>query len=66
MRSYVIASAVFLDLVATAHLVRVLMGWPLVIAGVDVPVWPSAVAAVAVGALAVWGMRLVIKSRATP
>jgi hypothetical protein len=50
-----IAVAVF-SLVAVLQLLRVLMGWEVVIAGVNIPIWASVVAfAVAAGlAVMVW------------
>ena len=66
MRTYVTVSAVVFDVIATAQLVRFLMDWPVMIAGYDVPRWMSGVAAVLLGALAVWGMRWMIKLRAAP
>jgi len=42
----------FLVLIALAQLTRFLMGWDLVVNGFRIPVWASAVAAVAVGFLA--------------
>jgi hypothetical protein len=47
-----IAVAVF-SLVALLQLLRVLMGWEVVIAGVQIPPWASVVAFVVAGGLAV-------------
>lgn len=63
MRTYLIVSSVFFDLLATVQLVRFVLGWPVVVAGFSVPVWASAVAFLVVGALAAWGSRLLLKSR---
>ncbi len=47
----VIASAVF-ALVATAHLLRLVLRWDVVIAGVSVPLWVSVAGVVLPGGLA--------------
>ncbi len=57
MRSYTLVSAVFLAIIAVAHLIRALMGWPILIAELTVPVWCSTAAFVFTGGLALWGFR---------
>lgn len=57
MRSYTLVSAVFLAIIAVAHLIRALMGWPILIAELTVPVWCSTAAFVFTGGLALWGVR---------
>ena len=57
MRRYALVSGVFLAIVAIAHLVRAVLGWPIVIADVTVPVWCSTAAFVFTGGLALWGFR---------
>ena len=47
-------TAIFLLLLACAQLCRVILGVNVVAAGTEIPVWPSAVAAVVLAALAVW------------
>jgi len=47
-------TAIFLFLLACAQLCRVILGVNVVAAGVEIPVWPSAIAAVVLAALAVW------------
>ena len=47
-------TAIFLLLLACAQLCRVILGVNVVAAGVEIPVWPSAIAAVVLAALAVW------------
>ncbi|HPC86435.1 MAG TPA: hypothetical protein P5238_09345 [Smithellaceae bacterium] len=46
--------AIILFLMATAQLIRFLLGIPVTAAGQEIPVWPSAPAAAALSALAVW------------
>ena len=57
MRSYALVSAMFFAIVAVAHLVRVVLRWPILIADLTVPVWASTVAFVFMAALALWGFR---------
>jgi len=52
-----LAGAVF-ALVALLHLLRVLMGWPVLIGGWMVPMWVSWIAVVVAGALGYFGLRL--------
>jgi hypothetical protein len=47
-------TAIFLLLLACAQLCRVILGVNVVAAGVEIPVWPSAIAAVVLAALAIW------------
>jgi len=63
MRPYLIVSTVAFDVIATAQLVRLVLGWPVVVAGVDIPLWASAIAVVVVGSLAVAGTRLLLKTQ---
>ena len=52
-----VAGAVFV-LVALAHLLRAVMGWPIVIAGWIVPMWLSWLAFVVAAALGYFGLTL--------
>jgi hypothetical protein len=58
MRTYVRVSGFFLALLAGVQLVRLVMRWPIRVATVDVPLWPSAIAALLVGSLAIWAFRV--------
>jgi hypothetical protein len=44
-------------LVAMLHAVRALNQWPLLVGGLELPVWGSWVAAVGAGSLCVWAFR---------
>ena len=57
MRRYTMVSGVFLTLVACAQLLRVVLQWPVSVAGVTVPVWASVIAAAVAGSLAIWAFR---------
>lgn len=63
MRSYLIVTTVFLDALAVVQLVRLVMGWPVTVASVSIPVWVSGIAVVVAGSLAAWGIRLILKTR---
>jgi len=52
-----VAGAIF-ALVSLAHLLRALMGWPVIIAGWAVPLWLSWLAFVIAGALGYFGLTL--------
>ena len=49
--------AIILLLMAAAQLIRFILGVPVTAAGQEIPVWPSALAAVVLAALAVWLLR---------
>jgi hypothetical protein len=66
MRKYVLVSGLVFDVITAAQLVRLLLGWPVTVAGVAVPLWASAIAAVVAGSLAVWAMRLYMQTRPQP
>lgn len=57
MRRYELVSGCFLGVVALAQLIRFVRGWPVVVAGVDIPVWISSIAFLVAGSLALWGLR---------
>jgi hypothetical protein len=48
-----VAGVLFL-LLAVAQLCRFILGVQVVAAGIEIPIWPSAVAALILAALAVW------------
>ena len=64
MRRYVLISTVFFDLLTLVQLIRLFMRWPIYVAGVNIPLWASGVAALVVGSLAVAGMRILVRTRA--
>lgn len=63
MRTYVLVSSLFFDLATALQLARLFLGWPLTIAGANVPLWASAIAAAVLGSLAIWGLRSYLGSR---
>jgi len=58
MRRYVLISGLFFTLLTLGQLIRLLMQWPVVVAGVTIPTWASLIAALVVGSLAVWAFRV--------
>lgn len=58
MRRYALVSGLFFALFACVQLLRILMRWPVQVAGISVPVWASVLAAVIVGSLAIWAFRV--------
>jgi hypothetical protein len=57
MRRYTLVSGVFLWLLTAVQLLRIVMRWPVQVAGFDVPVWFSVIAALIAGSLAIWAFR---------
>lgn len=58
MHRYVLVSGLFLVLLACVQLLRLILGWRVTVAGVEIPLWASGVAAVIAGSLAIWAFRL--------
>ncbi|MDP9177668.1 MAG: hypothetical protein M3O61_08315 [Gemmatimonadota bacterium] len=57
MRRYELVSGIVFTIIAVAQATRTLLGWPVEVAGANVPVFASAVAFLVTGALAVWAFR---------
>ena len=53
----IVAGAIF-ALVALLHVLRILMGWPAVIGGWNVPMWVSWIGLVVAGGLSYFGLSL--------
>ena len=53
MKPFTTVAIVFLGLLALMQLTRVLLGWVVVVNGIAIPLWASAVAALVAGSLAV-------------
>ena len=58
MHRYVLVSGLFLVLLACVQLLRLILGWKVTVAGVEIPLWASAVAALILGGLALWAFRV--------
>jgi len=63
MRTYLTVSTLVFSFIAAVQLVRLALGWPVVVSGIDIPLWASAIAAVFMGSLAVVGGRLIVKTQ---
>ena len=57
MRRYAQVSGAFFGLLAAIQLTRTVLGWPVQVAGVAVPVWVSALAFLVASTLAGWAFR---------
>ena len=57
MRRYVQVSGAFFCLVAAVQLTRTVLGWPVQVATVTVPLWASVVAFLVTSAFAIWAFR---------
>lgn len=57
-KTYLTLAGVIFALVSLAHLLRAAMGWPVMIAGWNVPLWLSWVAFVIAGTLSYFGWSL--------
>jgi len=58
MRRYALVSGVFLALLTCVQLVRLGFRAPVTVAGAEIPLWASAIAALIAGTLAVWAFRV--------
>jgi hypothetical protein len=57
MRHYQQVSGAFFCLVAAVQLTRLLLRWPVQVADVAVPLWPSVLALLLASAFAIWAFR---------
>ena len=53
MKPFSAIAAVVFAVVALAQLLRLVVGWPVVVNGIDIPVWASAIACLVAAGLAV-------------
>jgi hypothetical protein len=60
--TFVLLAGVIFAIVALAHLLRLFMGWPIVIGNWTVPMWLSWIALVISGGLSYFGLSLVLWS----
>jgi uncharacterized protein YacL len=61
-RAYLLVTAVIFSLIALLHLVRIIIGWSVMLASWSVPMWLSWVALIVTGALAYFGFSLATQS----
>jgi hypothetical protein len=62
LKTFTLLASVIFAMVAIAHLLRVFMGWPIVIDNWTVPMWLSWIALVVAGGLSYFGFSLVPRS----
>ena len=58
MRRYVLVSGLFLTLLTFVQVVRLVLRWPVTVAGTSIPLWASVIAALVAGSLAIWSFRV--------
>ena len=61
-RSFPLIAGIIFTLVALLHILRVYMGWPVVVGGWSVPMWVSWIGLIVVGGLGYFGLRLATRS----
>jgi hypothetical protein len=61
-RTYYLISGIIFACVSLAHLVRVVQGWPVNIAHIDIPVYVSVCGCIIPGLMAIWAFRLYNKT----
>ncbi len=57
-RTFSVVAGVIFAAVALLHLVRIYMGWPIMIGGWSVPMWVSWIGLIVAGGLAIFGLTL--------
>jgi hypothetical protein len=57
-KDYLIVSTIIFALVAVMHLVRLVLGWSVVLGMTSVPFWVSLLAVLVFASLAIWGLSL--------
>ena len=65
-RTFNVVASVIFAVVAILHLLRIYMGWPIVIGSWTAPMWVSWIAHVVAGSLSYFGLSLATISSATP
>jgi hypothetical protein len=62
LKNFALLAGFIFALVALAHLLRLFMGWPIVIDNWTVPMWLSWIALIIAGGLSYFGFSLVSRS----
>lgn len=57
MRRYELVSGILFTILSLAQLTRTVLGWPVQVDGVNVPLWLSGIAFLIAGSLAIWAFR---------
>jgi hypothetical protein len=58
-KDYLIVSTIIFAVVAVMHLLRLVLGWSVVLGMTSVPFWVSLLAILVFASLAIWGLSLV-------
>jgi hypothetical protein len=57
-KDYLIVSTIIFAVVAVMHLLRLVLGWSVVLGMTSVPFWVSLLAVLVFASLAIWGLSL--------
>ena len=57
MKRFSTIAVVVFAVVALLHLVRIILGWEVIVNGITIPMWVSVVGTVLAGGLAIWFWR---------
>jgi hypothetical protein len=66
MCRYALVSGTFFALLTCVQVLRLLRQWPVRVAGVDIPLWASGIAALIAAALTFWAFRTAANARSRP
>jgi hypothetical protein len=58
-KAYLIVSTIIFSLVAVMHLLRLVLGWSVMLGMTSIPLWVSLLAVLVSASVAIWGMSLV-------
>ena len=61
-RTFSLIAGVVFGLIALGHVLRIILGWSIVVQDLPVPMWASWIAVIVMGYLAYEGLRLARKS----
>ena len=57
-KAYLIVSTLIFAVVAVMHLLRLVLGWPVVLGMTSIPLWVSMLAVLVSAGVAIWGLSL--------
>ena len=63
IRTFCMLAAAIFALIAVLQLLRIVMGWPVTLNGIDVPFWVSWIAVAVAGALSLVGFRAAMHTK---
>jgi len=61
-KAYLIVSTLIFTVVAVMHLLRLVLGWSVVLGMTSIPLWASLLAVLVSASIAIWGMSLASKT----